>query len=121
VWLVDLTAGGGTPDVAAEMARTLDVRTPRGTTPTAALRRYLVSRDLLLVLDNCEHVVDAAAELAADLLGSCVGVRILAANPGTDDHDPRHQPAVAARDGMALELGDALARQSRSIERISAG
>jgi predicted ATPase len=78
VWLVDLAAGGGTPDVAAETARTLDVRTPRGATPTAALRRYLVSRDLLLVLDNCEHVVDTAAELAADLLTSCAGVRILA-------------------------------------------
>jgi predicted ATPase/DNA-binding CsgD family transcriptional regulator len=78
VWLVDLTAGGETPDVAAETARTLDVRTPRGATPTAALCRYLVSRDLLLVLDNCEHVVHAAAELAADLLTSCARVRILA-------------------------------------------
>jgi non-specific serine/threonine protein kinase len=56
----------------------LDVRTPRGVTPTAALRRYLVSRDLLLVLDNCEHVIDKAAELAADLLASCARVRILA-------------------------------------------
>ena len=78
VWLVDLTAGSGTPDVAAETARTLDVRTSRGVTPTAALRRYLVSRDLLLVLDNCEHVIDTAAELAVDLLASCAGVRILA-------------------------------------------
>jgi predicted ATPase/DNA-binding CsgD family transcriptional regulator len=78
VWLVDLTAGGGTPDVAAETARTLDVRTGRDVTATAALRRYLVSRDVLLVLDNCEHVVDAAANLAAELLTSCAGVRILA-------------------------------------------
>ena len=59
--------------MAAETARTLDVRTPRGAAPTAALRRCLVSRDLLLVLDNCEHVVDTAAELAADLLTSCAG------------------------------------------------
>jgi hypothetical protein len=77
-----VTGGGGRAQpagaVAAETARTLDVRTPRGATPTAALRRYLVSRDLLLVLDNCEHVVDTAAELAADLLTSCAGVRILA-------------------------------------------
>jgi non-specific serine/threonine protein kinase len=78
VWLVDLTAGGGTPDVAAETARVLDVRTSRGVTPTDALRRYLVSRDLLLVLDNCEHVIDTAAALVAALLTSCVGVRILA-------------------------------------------
>jgi predicted ATPase/DNA-binding CsgD family transcriptional regulator len=78
VWLVDLTAGSGAPDVAAETARTLDVHTSRGVTPTAALRRYLVSRDLLLVLDNCEHVIETAAELAANLLTSCAGVRILA-------------------------------------------
>jgi predicted ATPase/DNA-binding CsgD family transcriptional regulator len=78
VWLVDLTASGEAPDVAAETARTLDVRTLGGDTPTAALRRYLVSRDLLLVLDNCEHVIDTAAALAVELLTSCAGVRILA-------------------------------------------
>ena len=40
--------------------------------------RYLRERDPLLVLDNCEHVLDACAELAADLLSSCGSVRILA-------------------------------------------
>ncbi|MEU6641347.1 BTAD domain-containing putative transcriptional regulator [Saccharomonospora sp. NPDC046836] len=38
----------------------------------------LAERDLLLVLDNCEHIVDAAAELAGQLLGQCPHVRILA-------------------------------------------
>ena len=33
---------------------------------------------MLLVLDNCEHVVDACAQLTASLLGSCDGLRILA-------------------------------------------
>jgi non-specific serine/threonine protein kinase len=78
VWLVDLAAGPETPDVAAETARVLDVRSPRGTPPTDALRRYLTDRDLLLVLDNCEHVVDACAELAAALLTTCGDVRIMA-------------------------------------------
>ena len=78
VWLVDLALGPETPDVAAEAARVLEVRGPRGTAPTDALRRYLVDRDLLLVLDNCEHVVDACAELAAALLGFCRNVRVLA-------------------------------------------
>ena len=80
VWLVDLAAGPGTPDVAAETARMLGVRGPRGTSPTDALRGYLRDRDLLLVLDNCEHVVDACAELAGALLGSCGDVRIMAAS-----------------------------------------
>ena len=78
VWLVDLAAGPDTPDVAAETARMLDVRSPTGTTTTDALRRYLTNRDLLLVLDNCEHVVDACAELADALLTSCRNVRIMA-------------------------------------------
>ena len=37
VWLVDLASGGATPDVAAETARMLDVRSPVGTTATDAL------------------------------------------------------------------------------------
>lgn len=78
VWLVDLAAGPETPNVAAETARMLDVRNPTGTTAADALRRYLINRDLLLVLDNCEHVVDACAELAVALLASCRNVRIMA-------------------------------------------
>jgi predicted ATPase/DNA-binding CsgD family transcriptional regulator len=78
VWLVDLAAGPATPDVAAETARILQVRGPAGTTATDALRGYLADRDVLLVLDNCEHVVEACAELAAALLGSCGAVRIMA-------------------------------------------
>jgi predicted ATPase/DNA-binding NarL/FixJ family response regulator len=78
VWLVDLAAAPEAPDVAAETARTLDVRVTRGTTATEALRRYLAERDLLLVLDNCEHVVDESSELATALLTTCAHVRILA-------------------------------------------
>ena len=42
------------------------------------LVEYLSSRKLLLVLDNCEQVVDAAAELAEALLRACPDLRILA-------------------------------------------
>jgi predicted ATPase/DNA-binding CsgD family transcriptional regulator len=78
VWLVDLAAGSETPDVAAETARALGVRSPSGTTATDAMRRYLADRDVLLVLDNCDQVVDECAELAAALLTSCGAVRIMA-------------------------------------------
>jgi predicted ATPase/class 3 adenylate cyclase len=43
-----------------------------------SLREHLRDRQMLLVLDNCEHLVGAAAELAADLLAECPGVRVLA-------------------------------------------
>ncbi|PQP23389.1 protein kinase domain-containing protein [Rhodococcus opacus] len=42
------------------------------------LIEFLVPRELLLVLDNCEHMVDAVAELAETLLRVCPGLRILA-------------------------------------------
>jgi predicted ATPase/DNA-binding CsgD family transcriptional regulator len=75
VWLVDLTAG---PDPAAEVARALEVGGRSAAAPTESLRRYLVDRDLLLVLDNCEHVIDACARLVSSLLSSCGKLRVLA-------------------------------------------
>jgi predicted ATPase len=78
VWLVDLTTGPEAPDVAQETARALGLRSASGARATDALRGYLASRDVLLVLDNCEHVVDLSAELANALLTACPSVRILA-------------------------------------------
>jgi predicted ATPase/DNA-binding CsgD family transcriptional regulator len=82
VWLVDLASvgpsTGPTEDVAAAAARVLDIRGAKWDATTDVLRRYLADRDVLLLLDNCEHVLDACAELAATLLGACSGVRILA-------------------------------------------
>ncbi|WP_399889494.1 ATP-binding protein [Streptomyces sp. BBFR51] len=49
-----------------------------GADTTERLLTALEDREPLLVLDNCEHLVDAAAELTALLLGACPGVRILA-------------------------------------------
>ncbi|MFJ3879152.1 BTAD domain-containing putative transcriptional regulator [Streptomyces sp. NPDC090077] len=46
--------------------------------PATALVEHCAHRRLLLVLDNCEHVIGAAAELAERLLTHCPGVRILA-------------------------------------------
>ncbi|MFJ7590866.1 ATP-binding protein [Streptomyces sp. NPDC097617] len=46
--------------------------------PTTRLVEHCAHRSLLLVLDNCEHVIGAAAELAERLLTHCPGVRILA-------------------------------------------
>ena len=78
VWLVDLAAGSETPEVATETARVLGLATQGGVAAIEGLRGYLAERDVLLVLDNCEHVVDECAELAAALLGSCPQVRVLA-------------------------------------------
>ncbi|MFE8939505.1 ATP-binding protein [Streptomyces sp. NPDC007872] len=51
---------------------------PLQSDPTAHLVEQLADRPLLLVLDNCEHVIDAAAALAETLLTHCPRLRILA-------------------------------------------
>jgi predicted ATPase/DNA-binding NarL/FixJ family response regulator len=78
VWLVDLASVGPAEDVAAETARVLGIRGVARDAMTDAVRRYLADRDALLVLDNCEHVLDACAELGSRLLGACPHLRVLA-------------------------------------------
>ena len=55
----------------------LGCRVERGT-PTQRLVEHLRDREALLVLDNVEHVQDAASALVSELLTSCPGVRVLA-------------------------------------------
>jgi predicted ATPase/DNA-binding CsgD family transcriptional regulator len=67
------------PDLVPEaVARALGVRWGTGQSPTAALVDHLRTGDTLLVLDNCEHLVAACAELVDALLRSCPGLKVLA-------------------------------------------
>ncbi|ACZ43741.1 transcriptional activator domain protein [Thermobaculum terrenum ATCC BAA-798] len=77
VWLVEL-AGVASPELVPNaVASVLGVR-ELYTTPMEALIEALRSHVLLLVLDNCEHLVEACAELVRELLVACGGVRVLA-------------------------------------------
>ena len=64
--------------VPASIAQALGVSERDAPTPAAGLARELAGRELLVVLDNCEHVLEAAAGLVATLLAQCRQVRILA-------------------------------------------
>ena len=77
-WLAELAAVPDPAQVAAAVAAALGIREQPGVPTAEALARVLVRRQLLLVLDNCEHVTDAAAELCAGLLAACDDVRVLA-------------------------------------------
>ncbi|MDQ3932552.1 MAG: adenylate/guanylate cyclase domain-containing protein [Actinomycetota bacterium] len=78
VWLVDL-AGLSDPELVPQ-ATLAALRAPEhaGRGVFEALSDFLVSRDLLLVVDNCEHLIDAAAELADRVLRAAPQVRLLA-------------------------------------------
>ena len=64
--------------VPASVAQALGVPERDASTPTAGLVRTLADRELLVVLDNCEHVLEAAVGLVAMLLAQCRRVRFLA-------------------------------------------
>jgi predicted ATPase/DNA-binding SARP family transcriptional activator len=64
--------------VTQTVAAALGVRHQPGRAMGEAIAEYLVSRRTLIVLDNCEHVIDAAAELTSGLLHAAPNVHILA-------------------------------------------
>jgi predicted ATPase len=78
VWLAELAAVRDPAQVAAAVAVALGIRELPAVAAGDALAHALAGRQLLLVLDNCEQVIDAAAELCARLLLGADDVRVLA-------------------------------------------
>ncbi|WP_155372521.1 BTAD domain-containing putative transcriptional regulator [Catellatospora vulcania] len=82
-WLVEFAAIGADGDVAQATLAALGLRDallgePSNLEPRDRLIAAIGDREMLLILDNCEHVIEPAAELAHRLLGECRRLRILA-------------------------------------------
>jgi predicted ATPase len=78
VWLVELAPIASPDLVPAAIAAALSVREQSGRVIAETVTDYLRPRHMLVVLDNCEHLVEAAARLVEDLLLACPDLRILA-------------------------------------------
>jgi predicted ATPase/DNA-binding SARP family transcriptional activator len=78
VWWVDLTVARDQRSVLQRLSETLTAVAAPGVAADEALSRTLEHRELLLVLDNCEHVVDALAPLLVAWLERAARVRALA-------------------------------------------
>ena len=77
-WLASLAAVRDPDRVAGAVAASLGIRGVPAHAAADTLAQALARRQLLLVLDNCEHVIDGAAELCAALLLGADDVRVLA-------------------------------------------
>lgn len=75
---VGLSAVSDSAEVAGEVAGALGLATDRGATITAAVVDALQDAELLLLLDNCEHVRGQVADLVTRIVAACPGVRVLA-------------------------------------------
>src|SRR5206468_9680395 len=78
VWLVELAAVSEPALVIQAVADVFDVREQQANPHVDLVVDYLAGRQVLLVLDNCEHLVEACAEVAQALLSSCPDLKILA-------------------------------------------
>ncbi|MBI3998935.1 MAG: tetratricopeptide repeat protein [Armatimonadetes bacterium] len=105
VWLVELGALSEPALVPQSVAAALRVREEPGRSMIDTLSDYLSLKHLLLVLDNCEHLVEACARLAETLLRTCPRLRILATSrealrvPGEVTY---HVPSLSLPDLDAL-------------------
>ncbi|MBV9449411.1 MAG: winged helix-turn-helix domain-containing protein [Streptosporangiaceae bacterium] len=89
VWLIELAEIASPGAVPRAVAGPLAIKEVPGQDLTQSIVTALRSRRAVLVLDNCEHVIDAAAELAQAIADNCPGVHILA----------------TSREGLALRHG----------------
>ena len=78
VFFVDLAPITNPAVVPVAVARALELTDQPGRTTMETIRRFVTDRRLLIVLDNCEHVIDACCDLLADALDAGRGVSVLA-------------------------------------------
>jgi predicted ATPase/class 3 adenylate cyclase len=78
VWLVELAVVTEAPRLAGAVTAVLGIREEPGRPLVETLVDALRRQELLLILDNCEHLARPVAALTAELLKACDGLRILA-------------------------------------------
>jgi predicted ATPase/DNA-binding CsgD family transcriptional regulator len=119
VWLVELAPLSDPALVAQQVASSLGLRDDPGLPILETLTFYLRQRQVLLVLDNCEHLLEACGQLADTLLRAGPGLRILASSreplgiageavfsvPSLSFPDPDHMPPIdTLGDYVAINL-----------------
>jgi predicted ATPase len=115
VWFVDLAALSDGQFVWDQVATALGVKEPGpGGTFAEAVSRHLADRRALVVLDNCEHLVESAAEVTGALLAAAPDLKVVATSReplGVDGEVTWTVPPLSEGDGLGLFV--ARARQAR--------
>jgi non-specific serine/threonine protein kinase len=112
VWLVEVASLADGSLVSQTIVASLGIPSA-GRPPDEVLTEFLRNRQMLLVLDNCEHVIEACALLVQQLLQSCPGLRVLATSRERLDIPGE---AVHRVTGLALAADGATAEDIASSE-----
>ena len=113
VWLVELAPITDPGRLHDAVLSALGIEPKATENPAEALHRFLSDKEILLILDNCEHLVAAAARLAERALAAGSGVTVLATSRemlGVPGEYTLPVPSLAAPDSVEFELRAALLR-----------
>ncbi|HET7727487.1 MAG TPA: adenylate/guanylate cyclase domain-containing protein [Candidatus Limnocylindrales bacterium] len=113
VWFVDLAGLAEERLVTQELVAVLPVPEQPGSPAIEVLRQHLRDRDLLIVLDNCEHLIESAARVVDDLLRAAPSVRVIATS-----REPLNVPGEVIWRVPSLSIPDDPADADASSEAI---
>src|SRR6266508_6681748 len=112
VWLIELAPLADPSQIIPATAQVFGLQEhPFGPLPVLVMD-YLRDKKILLILDNCEHLIEACARLADDLLHQCAGLKILASSReslGIAGEVAYHTPSLADSESTRLFRERALA------------
>ena len=77
-WLVELASITHSDTVVAAVSSTLSIRQQQGSTAIESMVDWLHGRELMLIIDNCEHILDPIRQLVGTLLARCPTVKVVA-------------------------------------------
>ena len=121
VWYVDLAPITDPDLVPVAVARALGLPDQPGRSTMDTLLRFIGDRRMLVVLDNCEHLLDACAALVVALLGGCPRLTLLATSRepiGVPGEVTWRVPSLSLAD-EAIELFTDRARRARPDFRLT--
>ena len=78
VWFIELASLSEGSLLSPAIAKEFGLKEEPNRRPEQTLREYLKDKEMLIILDNCEHLIGPCAELAESLLSNCPGLKIIA-------------------------------------------
>ena len=122
VWYIDLAPITDPAMVSVTAARALGLPNQPGQQTMDVLLRFIRDRRMLILLDNCEHLLDASAHLVIALLGACPSLTLLTTSRepiGVTGEVSWRVPSLSLAD-EAIELFSDRARRTKPEFRVTA-
>jgi predicted ATPase/class 3 adenylate cyclase len=113
IWFIELAAIANPDLIPLTILSAFKIGDQPGLTSLQLLTDYLHEKKLLLVLDNCEHLIEATAKLATTLLNNAVGLKILATSRealGVNGELNWHVPSLSLPDMQQLPTIEGLSQ-----------